>query len=345
MSILGRVAFTAGQMSRAAWFGAQYSLAQHLAPPLNGPVPKPGSLPGWPLILKDLRTLQQRDWDNVEAGYYPAPRDRFPKPGKALANAVRFVRDLPAVNLRRRLGRNRDLNDIQDGGARPDYYLQNFHFQSGGWMTEESAELYDHQVEVLFTGGADAMRRQALPPLVDWLRAYGGDDTVLLDVACGTGRFLHDVKRAHPSLKIQGLDLSRPYLRRTARNLRRWAGDFTPVLAKAEALPYPTDGGPPLITSIFLLHEVPRPIREKAVSEMARILKPGGRLVLMDSIILGDHPPYDRLLDRFPIAFHEPYYADYIRDDVEKHATASGLRHVTTKRAFFSRVMVFDKAV
>jgi hypothetical protein len=37
-------------------------------------------------------------------------------------------------------------------GKRPRYYLQNFHFQSGGWMTDDSAERYDTQVEVLFNG-------------------------------------------------------------------------------------------------------------------------------------------------------------------------------------------------
>lgn len=345
MSILGRVAFTAGQMSRTAWFGAQYSLAQRLAPPLNGPVPKPGSLPGWPLILKDLRALQQRDWDNVEAGYYPAPADRFPKPGKALAKALRFVRDLPAVNLRRRLGTDRDAVNAEAEGARPDYYLQNFHFQSGGWLTEGSADLYDHQVEVLFTGGADAMRRQALVPVGDWLRRHGAEGRILLDVACGTGRFLHDVKRAHPALSIHGLDMSIPYLRRTKRNLRRWPGDFAGILAKAEALPLATDEGADLVTSIFLLHELPRDVRKQAVQEMVRVLKPGGRLVIVDSIVLGDYPPYDRLLDRFPIAFHEPYYADYIRDDVEANAKAAGLEPVSTERAFFSRVMSFDKPV
>ena len=34
------------------------------------------------------------------------------------------------------------------GGKRPRYYLQNFHFQSGGWMTDDSASRYDTQVEV-----------------------------------------------------------------------------------------------------------------------------------------------------------------------------------------------------
>jgi len=50
-------------------------------------------------------------------------------------------------------------------GKRPRYYLQNFHFQTGGWMTDDSASRYDTQVEVLLHGTANATRRQALPQL------------------------------------------------------------------------------------------------------------------------------------------------------------------------------------
>ncbi|MEC9265789.1 MAG: class I SAM-dependent methyltransferase [Pseudomonadota bacterium] len=343
MSLLGRALFTAGQASRAVWFGAQYSLAQRLAPPLDGPVPPPGSIPGWPVILKDLRALQQRDWSNVEAGYYPAPADRFAPPGKMLRNAARFLRDVPAVNLRRRLKENSETYSDAYKGKRPRYYLQNFHYQSGGWMTDDSAALYDHQVEVLFTGGADAMRRQALVPIGDWIRANGAEGKRLMDVACGTARFLFDAKRAHPDLQMAGVDLSEAYLARARRNLRRWPGSFTPVLAKAEALPFPDDDGADLITCIFLFHELPRKIRREVLGEIARVLRPGGRAVMVDSIQLGDHPPYDRLLDRFPLAFHEPYYADYIRDDLKGAAAEAGLTHVSTRRAFFARVMTFDK--
>jgi len=51
--------------------------------------------------------------------------------------------------------------------------LQNFHFQSGGWMTDDSAERYDTQVEVLLNGAANAIRRQALPQLHEalWTRS------------------------------------------------------------------------------------------------------------------------------------------------------------------------------
>jgi len=246
-------------------------------------------------------------------------------------------------SLRRRLKANGEVFDDVTRGRRPRYYLQNFHYQSGGWLTEDSAALYDHQVEVLFTGGADAMRRQALVPLGDWLRVQGDNEKWLLDIACGTARFLHDAKRAHPGLHVAGLDLSESYLARARRNLKRWPDSTSLLLGMAERLPFADGKGPDLITCIFLFHELPHKIRREAMAEMARVLKPGGRLVLVDSIQIGDHPGYDALLDRFPMAFHEPYFSDYIRDDLTALGTSVSLRHHQTQRAFFARVMTFDK--
>ena len=115
-------------------------------------------------------------------------------------------------------GRTRCCNE-KTRGRRPDYYLQNFHFQSGGWLTEESADRYDTQVEVLFKGTANAMRRQALPPLAE---AFAGRDQRklrLIDIGCGTGRFLDFVKQAWPRLPALGLDLSDAYIAHARRHL------------------------------------------------------------------------------------------------------------------------------
>ena len=76
----------------------------------------------------------------------------------------------------------------------PAYYLQNFHYQTDGWLSADSARLYDFQVETLFLGSADTMRRQVLPYVADYVREYhavnGGKDGAglnVLDVASGTG--------------------------------------------------------------------------------------------------------------------------------------------------------------
>lgn len=340
--MIGRTLYGLSQSARAAWYGGQYILANKLAPPMHDAPPvRPGSLPGWGAVRADLFALFRRDWANVEAGYYPPPADMAPPPGRAIARAVDFLRDLPAVNLRRRLGTNSEVFDAETRGRYPRYYLQNFHYQSDGWLSDASAARYDHQVEVLFTGGADAMRRQALVPIGDWLRANGAEGRRHLDIACGTARFLFDLKRTHPDLAVAGLDLSAAYLKRARRVLRRHP-DVALAQGLAERLPV-ADASLDLVTCVYLFHELPRKVRRHVAAEMARALAPGGRLVITDSIQRGDHPPYDALIERFPVAFHEPYYADYIRDDLEVVFADLGLNHIETRRAFFSRVMVFDK--
>ena len=64
----------------------------------------------------------------------------------------------------------------------PRYYLQNFHFQTDGYLSDASAELYDYQVDVMFYGAADAMRRQALVPLGETLRGRRIAEMRLLDI-------------------------------------------------------------------------------------------------------------------------------------------------------------------
>ena len=64
---------------------------------------------------------------------------------------------------------NGELPPGQQGDGLPDYYRQNFHFQSDGWLSEHSAAIYDTQVEVLFTGAADVMRRRAFKPIAEWM--------------------------------------------------------------------------------------------------------------------------------------------------------------------------------
>ena len=58
---------------------------------------------------------------------------------------------------------------------------------------------------------------------------------------------------------------------------------------------------------MYLFHELPEAVRRRAVSEFARVLRPGGLLVLTDSVQLGDRPGLERNLDVFG-NFNEPYY-------------------------------------
>ena len=203
------------------------------------------------------------------------------------------------------------------------------------------AQRYDTQVEVLFNGTANATRRQALPPLHEVFAGRDQRTLRLLDVGCGTGRFLDFVKQAWPRLPVLGLDMSEAYVGEARRHLKRWSW-LKLVVANGEAIPV-ADASQDAVTSIFVFHELPPKVRRVVFREFARVLKPGGRLVLVDSLQRGDEPDYDGMLELFPQNFHEPYYAGYIEEDFGAIARACGLTHTRDVNAFVSKVMVFDK--
>ena len=106
----------------------------------------------------------------------------------------------------------------------------------------------------------------------------GPDDTVL-DVACGPGivvcAFARVVKHA------TGLDLTPAMLDR-ARTLQgeKGLGNITWQLGEAMPLPYP-DASFSIITSRFAFHHFLDPLA--AIKEMARVCRPGGKVVVVDS--------------------------------------------------------------
>jgi ubiquinone/menaquinone biosynthesis C-methylase UbiE len=252
-----------------------------------------------------------------------------------------FFEDLPEVHRRRESGQHRQVLSEDTRGKRPGYYLQNFHFQSGGWMTEDSAQRYDTQVEVLFYGTANAIRRQALPPLHEHFAGRDQRRLRLIDVGCGTGRFLDCCKQVWPRLPVLGLDMSEAYVAEARRHLRQWCWiDF--VVANGEAIPVES-ASQDAVTSIFTFHELPPKVRRIVFGEFARVLKPGGRLVVVDSLQIGDEPDYDGLLELFPQNYHEPYYGSYIEENFGAIAVECGLTHIRDVKAFVSKVMVFDK--
>lgn len=339
---LRRAAYALGQSARVGLYFGQYRLSQRLTTPLAATRGAPGPFPDSRAILEDLRRLFARDLAAVEAGLYRRPHDLFGGLAQAVGRAGAYFRDLPAVERRRHAGEGQE---VWQGGPRrgyPRYYQQNFHFQSDGWFSRRSAQLYDHQVEVLFAGGADAMRRLALPPLRQALAGRRQQDCRLLDLGCGTGRLLSFVKDNWPRLPALGLDLSPAYLAEAAATLAPWRS-WQLLQAPAESVPL-ADGSLDAVTAVFLFHELPRKVRAAVLAEAARLLRPGGRMILVDSLQHGDRPAYDRLLDLFPVAFHEPYYADYLGHDLVAEAERAGLSAVEADCAYFAKLLVFEKA-
>src|SRR2546430_7113646 len=127
----------------------------------------------------------------------------------------------------------------------------------------------EEKAGALLSFGQDARWRARL---VDSVRAAPGD--VVLDVATGTGLVAWAVSERY-GCDVVGLDRSGDMLSAAvARN-----GHIPLVRARAESLPFPDDSFDHL-TFTYLLRYVDDP--SAVLRELARVVKPGGRIVSLD---------------------------------------------------------------
>jgi len=305
------------------------------------PTTEPVSAETLDALRRSLSALQDLDWQESEQGVYPSSL-LFDIPWLDWAGQYpRVWLDLPSIWARRRA---RDVQDIpvsHDRDLYPEYFLQNFHHQTDGYLSDHSAELYDLQVDILFNGAADAMRRRLIAPLKRGLKRFADRPQAslrILDVATGTGRTLHQIRAALPKASLFGLDLSEAYLRKANRWLNAGGDSLVQLLqGNAESMPF-GDKSVQAVTCVFLMHELPAEARQAVINESFRLLEPGGVFVLADSIQLKDSPQYSVPMDNFRRMFHEPYYRDFISDDIESRLDHAGFTGISAESHFMARV-------
>jgi ubiquinone/menaquinone biosynthesis C-methylase UbiE len=292
----------------------------------------------WKCLQHRRTELHRRDLRNVEAGLYPRellfdfPVRRF------LREFPRLLRDAPRVVRRMRANDFKDIPNV-DKQRFPPYYRRTFHWQTDGYFSEHSAEVYELGVELLFRGTADVMRRQIIPPISELVKQSGGADKVkLLDVGCGTGRTLHQLAITHPAMRLHGADMSPAYIK-LARSRLEHVHELTLAVENGESLPW-ADGAFDVVTSTYMFHELPRNARRNVVREMLRVLRPGGLLVLEDSAQVSESPELEPVLQGFPQEFHEPFYADYLEDDLGAMLDEIGFDVKATEPHLVAKVVI-----
>ncbi|QDZ17740.1 S-adenosyl-L-methionine-dependent methyltransferase [Chloropicon primus] len=307
---------------------------------------------GLRLYVEALQMFRQ-DFANIKSGYYALPYDmqlshRQWNPLFVMQRAFRFLREAPRTLKRRSDGVAEDV--WLKSPLYPEYYLNTWHYQTDGWLSSESSGVYETSTETLFLGQQDAMQRTTLVPLA---KHFEGEDLRgkrIMELACGTGRFATFLKDNYPSSHVTCLDLSPFYLQEARENMEHWGelqgGDQAElgvdfVQAPAEKIPFP-DKSYDAITCIYLFHEVTQEVRKEIVTEMHRILKPGGIVVFTDSIQLGDRPELDANIDGFT-AFNEPNYTDYVRTDLGALFKEAGFTCYIKEVASRSKVLSFVK--
>ena len=298
------------------------------------------------IIQQELEKLLTLDWEDARREVYP-PQLLFADDWQDFFwTYPKIWLDLPHTWQRR------DRQDYQvfspeiDRSLYPPYYLQNFHYQTDGYLSDRSAELYDLQVDLLFNGAADAMRRRILAPMKESLAPWPAETKPLkvLDVACGTGRTLKFMRQTCPQVALYGVDLSPYYLRKANDLLSKIPGELPQLLqANGEDLPY-VDRYFHAITSVFLFHELPYPARQRVIEECFRVLKPGGTLILCDSIQNEDIPAVTPILEWFHHTFHEPYYQHYLGDNLSDRLEQAGFVEIEVTTHYVSKYWVARKS-
>jgi len=94
----------------------------------------------------------------------------------------------------------------------------------------------------------------------------------VLDVGCGKGRFARVLREEQPEAEIWGLDISEKMLRFVPEGIHTRAGSMT-------ELPFPDGFFDGAYATESLEHAVEI---EKSVSEICRVVKPGGRIAIID---------------------------------------------------------------
>jgi ubiquinone/menaquinone biosynthesis C-methylase UbiE len=139
------------------------------------------------------------------------------------------------------------------------------------------AAQYDLLIKLVTLGREGAMRERML----DLARVAPGE--FVLDIGCGTGTLAIAAKRRVGGAgTVDGIDASPEMIARARKKSKRVSGAAVVFrTALAESLPFDTSRFD-VVLSTVMLHHLPRAVRAQAVQETRRVLKPGGRLLIVD---------------------------------------------------------------
>lgn len=201
----------------------------------------------------------------------------------------------------------------------PEYYTSvAFHGIEKGYLSADAAATYD------------PITRYALFPYEDWVRQgliemIPESPARILDLGCGTGSTTLLLKQWFPQAEVIGLDLS-PYMLVMAQRKAQAAQVRIEFIHGAAEETGFEAGSFDLVSASLLFHEMPSRISRAVLAESHRLLRSGGRLVILDG--------NQRTLRQTPWLtqiFVEPYIGEYAEGNLDAWLGAAGFEQVRSQ--------------
>jgi ubiquinone/menaquinone biosynthesis C-methylase UbiE len=221
----------------------------------------------------------------------------------------------------------------------PRYALQEFHNIPNGNYSNRLSRGYATGFDLAMLGRMRPARRRMAEALAGC--------AAVLDVGCGGGASTEALV-AQGIEEVWGLDPS-PYLLRCA-DARVPRARFVQGLAERTGFPADRFDG---VACCFVFHELPPPAAEQALAEIARVLRPGGRLAIVEPAaeqyrigawrLVWRHGPLAAWFRVLARAIHEPFVDAWHRRDVPGWLAANGFAVALDRTEFPVRTLVCER--
>ena len=109
------------------------------------------------------------------------------------------------------------------------------------------------------------------------------DGLDIIELGCGAAALARTLLGRHPGSRVTGLEVDE---RQHAKNIAAPQQGLTFAIGGAQAIPFPAANFD-LVLMLKSLHHVPLPLLARALSEVARVLRPGGHLYVSESVYGG----------------------------------------------------------